>query len=950
MVNPLHEKEIILELIFAINAKNNDELIQETLPFYVKKLNCLTAFIINEKMNCIFKDAIYPAAFKESLDLRAVKENILKQYLDKYYFCCSKIKSLNYIVFKLENFGYFILVKNQPISSSFLKNLIPVFKFYTNALLNNKAIEEKNKIQAQIDKEIAIQDLLIKMASTYVNIDLKDIDDNIQNSLAEIGTFVNADRTYIFDYDKDLKTSSNTYEWCSKGISAEIDNLQNIPTSEIQDWVKKHKLGEVFAVEDVSKLPEGGLYCLKNILSAQGIKSLITLPLVNNKKLMGFVGFDSVKQIRIYTDKEKKLLQLFADLLVNIKIRKEDQEKLKYQEQKYQSLLESVEVGLIEVDNHFNVEFINEAHTRLFGYTLEEIKGKNAIKHFIPKENQSYISSKLQNLKSSQKLNLEIDALTKNKSIKNILISLGAKNNIYGEKTGVIGAFIDNTKQKKLEKQLINARKLAEVAANEKEKFLANISHEMRTPLNVINGNINEVINYENSVEDNKTLLKQSINASSYLLNLVNNVLDLAKIKAGKVSLNLNYFNLKELCHNTFSILSFLAKKNNNQYYFSFDEELDVNVYSDATKISQVLVNFLTNALKFTTNGDVYFDVECLHKNDDLVDVVFTIKDNGIGIEKKFLKNIFSEFVTEKSGSQYDGTGLGMPISKNIVDLLNGNIDIESKKNIGTKLKLQLKLKIANKLHTSHKQKIKPDMLQNKNILIVEDNHMNALIIKRILERKKATISMASNGLEAIEKLKDKYDLILMDIQMPKMDGITATKKIRTKLKINTPIIAITANVFKADIESYLSKGINDIITKPFTEEKLLKTCKEIFKDRKPNLIHKKENEIKTDYSLKYLNEIAAGDKEFIKELLHTFHLLVKDGLDKVKYACFEKDLDLTKEALHKIKPSVSDLMLYDLLSKIKEVESSNNFFEIEPVIIKIKIALHKLNINLGKE
>lgn len=947
MLNQIHEKEIILELTFAIKATSKHALLTETLAFYVKKLNCISAFVLDQNANKISIEAVFPNVFTDFINVEKIQNTIqkasLKHNFKKLHFCNSKMDKLHYNIFKLSDFGYFVLVKNQPMPSSFCKNLIPVFQFYANALQNAKMVEQKNKIQKQIDQEIEIQNLLIKMASTYVNIDLKDIESNINNSLAEIGSFVNADRSYIFEYDKDLITSSNTYEWCSDGISPEKDNLQDIPTSEIPDWVDKHKLGKEFIVEDVSKLPDGGEYCLKNILSSQDIKSLITLPLVYKSNLMGFVGFDSVKNIRVYTDKEKNLLHLFAELLVNIQLRKEAQEKLTYQEQKYQSLLESVEVGLIEVDNHFDVEFINEAHTKLFGYTIEEIKGKNAIQHFIPKDNQDYITNALQELKANQNLNLEIDALTKNKLNKSILISLGVKSNIHGEKVGVIGAFIDNTKHKKLEKQLIKAKKNAEVAANEKEKFLANISHEMRTPLNVINGNLNELINYENEPKLQKAFLKQTINASSYLLSLVNNVLDLAKIKASKVNLEKTDFNLKELCKNTFSILGFLAKKNNNKFNFNFDDKLDLVVHSDPTKIKQVLVNFLNNALKFTSNGTVSFSVAGLKQQPNYVEVSFSIQDNGIGMEKSFLKDIFSEFSTEKNNTVNTGTGLGMPISKNIIDLLNGNIQIESQKNIGTKINLILQLQISKKQHSLKDQEIDLKLLENKNILVVEDNQMNALIVKRILERKNAKISLANNGLEAIEELKirkNDYDLILMDIQMPKMDGITATEIIRTKLDLKVPIVAVTANVFKTDLDSYINKGINKVITKPFTEQKLLATCTNMLKNQSIEKSNHESSTINIDYNLAYIKEIAAGDEAFFQDLISTFKQLINEAILNLSQAYSTKDAEKAKHALHKIKPSISDLMLNDLLGRIKEIEALDTFEDLENEIIEIKKSL----------
>ncbi len=949
MLSTIHEKEIVLELTFAIKANRKDSLFEETIPFYVKKLNCLAAFILDIELNEIIKNAIFPKVFIQDLNLKEFRTIIEKDHSKQLYFCNAKIDGLNYYIFKLEDYGYFVLVKRLPISTDFCRSLIPVFQFYAKAIHNVTITEENNRIRKEIEQEIRFQDLLLKMASTYVNVNLNNIKSIINSSLAEMGTFFNVDRSYIFEYDNSLDYCSNIYEWCAPGTKSEIDNLQNIPTSEIPDWISKHKLGKAFVIDDVSLLPDGGEFCLKNILSAQGIKSLIALPLMNRNKLMGFVGFDAVRKIRIFTEKEKNLLQLFAELLVNIQLREEARDKLKYQEQKYKSLLESVEVGLIEVDNDYNIEFINEAHTKLFGYTLNEVRGKNALKTFIPTESQNNFIDIMSQLNAQQNINIELDSLTKEGALKNILASIGVRTDINGNKTGIIGAFLDNTEQKELEEKLIIAKKAAESSATEKEKFLANVSHEMRTPLNVINGNISELINYKYKARDRKTLLKQAIDASSFLLNLVDNVLDLAKIKAGKVILNERHFNLKELCENAHSILSFLAKKNNNQYDLIFDEDLNLNVYSDPTKISQVLVNILNNALKFTANGRVVFDVKCLKNTSQYVDVAFVIQDNGIGIEKKFLKDIFKEFSTETDQNNNKGTGLGMPISKNIIDILDGKVSIESEKNVGTTINIYLKL-FKSRKPIKVKSNKDYSLLKNKNILIVEDNQMNALIAKRILERKKANISLAEDGFEAINVIKTKdynFDLILMDIQMPKLDGIKTTQFIRKELRMDMPIVAITSNVFKSDLDFYLNNGINGILTKPFTESKLLEICSENIKAAFHQKTEPEEVKINTDYNLKYIRKFANGDDGLVKELLSSFQTLTEDALKKIDNAILKRDLKEIKAIFHKIKPSISDLMLYDLLHNIKEVEKYQDFESVNCQILNIRNALIKILDNI---
>ncbi|WP_192901714.1 ATP-binding protein [Psychroflexus aestuariivivens] len=819
--------------------------------------------------------------------------------------------------------------------------------------LNCRDITEKKYVESQVKKEIQIQDLLIKIANTYININLDKIELNINKSLEEIGSFVDADRSYIFEYDKELKTCSNTFEWCSEGISPEIDNLQLIPTADIPDWIEQHEKGLPFLVEDVELLPEGGEFSLKTILKSQGIKSLITLPMVYEDNLIGFIGFDSVKTKRNYSKKERSLLALFAQILVNINLRKEDQEKLVRQENKYKTLLDNVEVGLIEVDNEFNVEYINETHSKLFGYHLSEIKNKNSFEFLLEKEKEPEVRRLFNELKPNQNINFEIEALTKHKEVKNILTSAGAKYDSDGKKTGLIAAFLDNTYQKNIEIELKKAKENAEKESKEKERFLANMSHEMRTPLNVINGTVNELINYEQDILIQNDLLKQTKSASDYLLSLVNNVLDLAKINAGELHFEKEVIDLKEVCHNSFQILKFQAKEKNNIYKFSFDEDLEDNVIFDATKISQILINFLSNALKFTQNGYVSLMVKLINENHEHYNVRFQIEDDGVGMEKHFLKRMFNEFSIENK--TFGGTGLGMPISKKLIELMGGEIKVTSEKNKGTTISFDITItKSISKLPDNHKID-RPSILKNQKILVVEDNDMNALIFKKQLERKKAKVFVQRNGEDALEFIKKEgkdCDLILMDIQMPVMDGIECTNIIREKLKLKIPIIAVTANVFKSDLDFYISIGINNIITKPCSEEDLIfKCCKEL------NLFYTKQsmkdankNNLNINYDFKKLEKIAQGDLEFIKKLLETFLLLIDEANSNLKKAIKEKNIILVKSILHKIKTSILDLGLAQIYELINKIESCDLFESCDTEVCSILRSLELLEVKVRSD
>ncbi|MBO0593539.1 GHKL domain-containing protein [Cellulophaga sp. E16_2] len=236
--------------------------------------------------------------------------------------------------------------------------------------------EEKDKI---IERQLRFQDLLISISTQYINSDLSDIDTLINDSLKQIGEFVTSDRSYIFSYDFVNRTASNTYEWCSDGVKPEIDNLQNIPTDYITQWLEAHQNGEAFYVEDVSLLPEDGEQGLRAILEPQGIKSLIVIPKIKNNELIGFVGFDAVQKINKYTDNEKEILFVFANMLVNVIQRKENEEQIKAQEVKKEELLKNLSIQNQELNEYAHVvshdlkaPLIN-IHT-LIGWFMEDHK------------------------------------------------------------------------------------------------------------------------------------------------------------------------------------------------------------------------------------------------------------------------------------------------------------------------------------------------------------------------------------------------------------------------------------------------------------------------------------------------------------------------------------------------------------------------------------------------
>uniref|UniRef100_UPI003F6C16E9 PAS domain S-box protein n=1 Tax=Polaribacter sp. TaxID=1920175 RepID=UPI003F6C16E9 len=301
--------------------------------------------------------------YSENKDFLFTIENDLDLY--GTFSVITKIKTKSGKVKWIKNKGKYIYDKNlKPI------RLDGVITDITNEHLIEKAL----------DNEIKLRDALIDIAATYINLEPKYLNDTINKSLEKMGRFVNADRAYIFDYDFKLNTTSNTYEWCKEGISPEIQNLQNVPIEAIPQWIEKHKNGDSFYIEEVALLNEEdpNENALKSILAPQNIKSLLTIPILSNKELIGFVGFDYVNNTHTYIEKEKKILALFGMMLINIRNRQKLNNKLRIEGEKFQNIIANMNLGLLELDLDNNVIFANQSFCDMSGYELNQIKSKNA--------------------------------------------------------------------------------------------------------------------------------------------------------------------------------------------------------------------------------------------------------------------------------------------------------------------------------------------------------------------------------------------------------------------------------------------------------------------------------------------------------------------------------------------------------------------------------------------
>lgn len=776
--------------------------------------------------------------------------------------------------------------------------------------------------QDNLDQELKLQEVLIDIASTYINLDLKDVENTINQSLEKMGRFVQADRSYIFDYDNEQKTTSNTYEWCNEGIEPEIDNLQDMPMELFPQWVQAHQKGEAFYVPDVLALEDDGDEGLRSILEPQGIKSLIAIPMKDRNELVGFVGFDSVQMHHNYSEKEQKLLHLFGQMLINIRNRQKWEKQLRVQEEKYRNIIANMNLGLLEVNNEDTILFANQTFCEMSGLSLIELKGQKASSLFEPLEKKELIKEKPVfgefNITDSYELRIK-----NKKGFERWWYSSGAPNfNDRGQQIGRIGIYLDITEQKNLEIELAKAKSVAEDAAKSKELFLANMSHEIRTPLNVIIGMIRE-LGKQNLGADQRFYVAQSDSAAKHLLTILNHILDMAKIDSGELMLEKHDFSLSAVATNAYSILYSQAKEKNLAISIHIDKSIHAAHVGDEGRLRQVLINILGNAIKFTESGFVDFRVELVSEFDAEQKIRFKVRDTGIGMSEEFLRNIFNKFSQEQSDSnrKYEGTGLGMTIAREMVLLMGSDIIINSKKGEGTTVSFELILPKGNPANLRFAgAKIEQNAFSGKNILIVEDNDMNRFIAIQSLHYFGCNVDEATNGFEAIKKVKqNRYDLILMDIQMPEMDGLEATLHIRNQLKLVTPIMALTANAFRHDIDKYLRAGMDNFVTKPFSEEELFsKMASLLMYDQKEDVEITKDEPL---FNLTNLKEISRGDNEFVQKMIEMFHQVVEKANEEFDVALKAKNFSQINKTAHRIKPTIDNMGIVSLKEDIRELE-----------------------------
>ena len=508
---------------------------------------------------------------------------------------------------------------------------------------------------------------------------------------------------------------------------------------------------------------------------------------------------------------------------------------------------------------------------------------------------------------------------------------------------GVLFWYIINTIRRQI--TLINDLNISEKkekkSAQIKENFMANMSHEIRTPLNAILG-FTHLLQRKKLDDETKQYLQTIDKSGENLLNIINDILDFSKIEAGMMRIEAAPFSVRALLHSVEAIFKLKAKEKQLQFSISIDESLPDLLEGDATRLTQILVNLIGNSLKFTQEGNITVQIGNGGKKGDGVITSIVVTDTGIGIDKDKINAVFERFeqaddaVTRKFG----GTGLGLSIVKDLVLLQHGTIHAESAPGKGTSIHITLPYKIAvhelgNNLSAENNIPQATDFNHSR-ILVAEDNEINQSLIKHLFKEWQIEYDIVTNGKDVIDILTlhpQKYNLILMDIQMPKMDGYTATQEIRNELKLTIPIIATTAHALAGEREKCFGYGMNEYISKPINTDQLyhlisqfIKTNKIIDKQKSKDFKH--SNNVYQYINLAYMREVSAGNIEYEKTVTRQFIEVISLDLIDIETAWKHNDVNSLRQLVHNIRTTVSVMGLNEKLDPYLETMEYNDLTE----------------------
>ncbi|MBC7695354.1 MAG: response regulator [Burkholderiales bacterium] len=615
------------------------------------------------------------------------------------------------------------------------------------------------------------------------------------------------------------------------------------------------------------------------------------------------------------------------------------------------SLIEASLDPLITISAEGKITDMNQALADITGITRAKITGTDFFDYFTEPQKAREVYKEA--FAKGFVVNFPLTIRHKDGKYTDVLFNGSTYKDERGNILGIVIVARDVTEQKRFEKELIEAKSKAEEAMRAKQQFLSNMSHEIRTPLNAIIGFTN-VISKTELNEKQKEYINAIKSSGDSLIVLINDILDLAKVDAGKMTFEKSAFNLTDSISSIAKLFELKIQEKKIDFVKEMDSSIPEVLVGDSVRLHQVLMNLVSNAIKFTSQGKVTIGTRLLNENDEKATVEFYVSDTGIGIPKNKLVTIFDNFqqATEGTTRLFGGTGLGLSIVKQLVEAQGGKVFVTSDGGKGSTFKVILNFaKTDEILKNKDEGNNEPDTAaKNIKILVAEDIKFNQLLMKTVLENFGFTMDIAENGKIAVEKMENEsYDLVLMDLQMPEMNGFEATEYIRKQLKSDIPIIALTADVTTIDVEKCKTFGMNDYISKPIDDKLLYKMIMDYSKPNNQQKIimenEKNSNTKKLKYiNLDYLKELTLGKQDGMVLMIRAYLEETPDLIKVMKTGIVEKDWNAVGRAAHSIIPSFSMLGMdkeYESSAKLIQeyITKNENIDQVNELFLKIEDA-----------
>lgn len=615
--------------------------------------------------------------------------------------------------------------------------------------------------------------------------------------------------------------------------------------------------------------------------------------------------------------------------------------------------------SVIIANNEGKIEWVNEGFTKLTGYTFEEVQHTHG--ELLRRGALTGLSREMVDYQRLLQENKPVVYESKNYSKSGheywVITTLTPVIGHDGKIERIIAIDSDISERKKVEEDLILSNRIAEHSLKKgnkalsdllrakkeleesmtvKEQFLAKMSHEIRTPMNAIIG-LSEIMMETPLTSDQKECMEAISLSSQNLLSIINDILDFSRLSSGKMELEAIPFKPSDVIEGVLRTVGFSAKQKGIDLVVDADQtKLPEYVIGDSVRLGQILLNLVGNSIKFTEKGRVTVTEKMTGVSDGKVTLQFIVSDTGIGIPQDRLDTIFDSFTqaSNETSRKYGGSGLGLTIVKQLAELHNGSVTVTSEIGKGSAFVVTMQYAIAGVLEISPDERVSvapsESSLDGKRILLAEDNEMNQMLARRVFDKWNFHLEIAGNGKVAVERLANEhFDLLLMDVQMPEMDGYAATQYIRTQLpkeKANVPIIAMTAHAIVGEAEKCIALGMNDYISKPFNRNTLYeKIC--------ALLMHKPEASAAEDAApkkngsglidLSYLTELAEGSEEFIQRMIRAFLVQTPQLIDQMKKGAAAGDWQEVRAAAHKMKPSMDFVGIHSLKQVVADIENN---------------------------